>query len=123
MTSGSTEVAERRIWPIALAEAAALMLAVVAMIYLDLGWIGAILIAAVVAVFTVMIFRAGEQTARASGNFSPAMGRYNRRMLAARDEAAFQRVANPVGSAVRRRNEAVLRKAGVEVLAEIYGAR
>ena len=72
-----------RIWPIAVAEAAAIAVAVVAMIYLDLGWTGAILIAAIIALFTVMIFRAGERKARESGNFSPAMGRYNRRMLAA----------------------------------------
>ena len=74
---------KRRLWPILIGEAVFLAAAVAAMFYLDLGWIGAILIAMIVAVFTVMIFRAGERKAREQGNFSPAMGRYNRRMLAA----------------------------------------
>jgi hypothetical protein len=83
MTEPAVVEGKRRLWPIVLAEAVFLAAAVAAMFYLDLGWIGAFLIAAVVAVFTVMIFRAGEQKAREQGNFSPAMGRYNRRMLAA----------------------------------------
>ncbi len=61
----------------------ALALAAAAMIRFELGWIGAVLIVAIVAVFTVAIVRTGERRARSSGNFSPAMGRYNRRMLAA----------------------------------------
>ena len=83
MTDPAIGAAKRRLWPIVLAEAVVLAAAVAAMFYLDLGWIGAVAIAAVVAVFTVMIFRTGEQKAREQGNFSPAMGRYNRRMLAA----------------------------------------
>ena len=83
MAGTAIEAGKRRLWPIVLAEALFVAAAVAAMFYLDLGWIGAILIAAVVAVFTVMIFRAGERKAREQGNFSPAMGRYNRRMLAA----------------------------------------
>ena len=68
---------------IAIAEAVTLAAAAAAMIMLDLGWAGAILIAVLVAAFTVTLFRAGEARAKAIGNFSPAMGRYNRRMLAA----------------------------------------
>ena len=64
-------------------EMTALAAAIAVAIFFDLGWIGAILIVALVAVFTVMIARTGEQHARATGNFSLAMGRYNRRMLAA----------------------------------------
>jgi len=65
------------------AEAATLALASVAMIVFDLGWIGAVVIAALVALFTYVLFRAGERRAIEAGNFSPAMGRYNRRMLTA----------------------------------------
>jgi hypothetical protein len=84
MTSELAAVSpKRRLWPIVVAEALFLAAAVATMFYLNLGWIGAVVIAAVVAVFTVMIFRAGERNAKAQGNFSPAMGRYNRRMLAA----------------------------------------
>jgi hypothetical protein len=54
-----------------------------AMIRFDLGWIGAIAVALAAAVFAVLLFRAGERRAVATGNFSPAMGRYNRRMLIA----------------------------------------
>ncbi len=66
-----------------LGEFAALAIVAAAMIWLDLGWIGAVLIAGIVAVFTLMIVRSGERRAKSSGNFSAAMGRYNRRMLAA----------------------------------------
>ena len=83
MAGTAIEAGKRRLWPIVLAEALFVAAAVAAMFYLDLGWIAAILIAALVADFTVMIFRAGERKAREQGNFSPAMGRYNRRMLAA----------------------------------------
>ena len=72
-----------RLWLWVGAEAAALALAVAASFYFDLGWIGAVLVLALVAVFTVMIVRTGEQRAQAMGNFSSAMGRYNRRILAA----------------------------------------
>lgn len=56
-------------------------LAAVAMIWFDLGWIGALIIAAIVAVFTVAIVRTGEKRAAESGCGSTAMTRYNRRML------------------------------------------
>ena len=62
---------KRRLWFIVLAEAVALAIAVPAMIYFKLGWIGAILIAAMVAVFTVMIVRTGEQRARSLGEAGP----------------------------------------------------
>lgn len=78
-----TQAGQRRLWSIVAAEAVAISIAVAAMIYLELGWIGAIMLAALVAAFTVAIFRTGERHAREQGNFSPAMGRYNRRMLAA----------------------------------------
>ena len=84
MTSDSAiEPVNRRLWPVLVGEAVALAAGAAAMLYFDLGWIGAILIAAVVAVFTVMIVRTGERKAREQGNYSAAMGRYNRRMLAA----------------------------------------
>ena len=73
----------RRMFVLALAEAAALAIAVYAMFQFELGWIGAVAIAILIAVFAVLMFRAGEQRAIATGNFSPAMGRYNRRMLLA----------------------------------------
>jgi len=64
-------------------ELVALGLATAAMIAFDLGWLGAIMIAVVIAVFTLLIVRAGEHRAISSGNFSTAMRRYNRRMLVA----------------------------------------
>lgn len=64
-------------------EAVALGAAAVAMVQFDLGWIGAIVIALVAGVFTIAIVRVGEGKAKAEGNFSQAMGRYNRRMLVA----------------------------------------
>src|SRR5687767_10283146 len=73
----------RRMLVLVLAEAAALALAVYLMFEYDLGWIGAVAIALLIGVFAVLMFRAGEQRAIATGNFSPAMGRYNRRMLLA----------------------------------------
>lgn len=72
-----------RLWWWVAGEMTALAAAIAIAIFFDLGWIGAILIVALVAMFTVMIARTGEQHARATGNFSSAMGRYNRRMLAA----------------------------------------
>lgn len=75
--------AKRNFLLLIIGEFAALALVAAAMIWFDLGWIGAVLIAAIVAVFTVMIVRSGEQRARSAGNFSLAMGRYNRRMLIA----------------------------------------
>jgi len=80
-TAGSNS--RRRLILLVIAEAVTLGLASVAMIVLDLGWIGAIVIALLVAAFTYGLFKAGENRARENGNFSPAMGRYNRRMMAA----------------------------------------
>ncbi|HEV2044290.1 MAG TPA: hypothetical protein VGR05_06380 [Sphingomicrobium sp.] len=58
-------------------------LAAAAMIIFDLGWLGAVMMAVLIAGFTLLIVRAGEQRAIATGNFSPVMRRYNRRMLTA----------------------------------------
>ena len=66
-----------------IAEAVALTAGAAAMIVYDLGIAGAIAMAVLVAVFTYTLFRAGERRAIESGSFSPAMGRYNRRMLTA----------------------------------------
>ena len=66
-----------------IAEAVVLAIGAAAMIFYDLGIAGAIGMAVLVAAFTYTLFRAGERRAMESGNFSPAMGRYNRRMLAA----------------------------------------
>ena len=83
MTTTTAATGKSRMWLWVTAEAAALAAAIAAAIFLDLGLIGAVLIVALVAVFTVMIVRSGEQRAQSLGNFSPAMSRYNRRMLAA----------------------------------------
>ncbi len=83
MTIDRTGAARSRMWLWVAGEVLALALVIAAALYFDLGWIGAILVIALVAVFTVMIARTGEQHAQASGNFSPAMGRYNRRMMTA----------------------------------------
>ena len=64
-------------------EVVALGLAAALMVRFDLGWLGAVMIVVIVAGFTLLIVRAGEQRAVSSGNFSPAMRRYNRRILAA----------------------------------------
>ncbi len=56
-------------------------IAVIAMLRFDLGWAGAFIIAAIVAVFTVAIIRTGERRAVETGCGSTAMTRYNRRML------------------------------------------
>ena len=66
-----------------IAEAVVLAIGAAAMIFYDLGIAGAVGMAVLVAVFTYTLFRAGERRAIESGNFSPAMGRYNRRMLTA----------------------------------------
>ena len=65
------------------AEMLLLAAGIAATIRFDLGWIGALLIAAVAASFTILIIRAGESRAAGSGNLTPAMGRYNRRILVA----------------------------------------
>lgn len=66
-----------------LAEVVVLGLLSTAMVVFDLGWIGAVAMAIVVAAFTYALFHAGEQRAIETGSFSPAMGRYHRRMLSA----------------------------------------
>ena len=66
-----------------IAEALVLTAGAAAMIVYDLGIAGAAGMAVLVAVFTYTLFRAAERRAMDSGSFSPAMGRYNRRMLAA----------------------------------------
>ena len=68
---------------IVVAEAVALAAAAFAMITFNLGWMGAVGMAVLIAAFTFALFRVGERRAIETGNFSPAMGRYNRRMLAA----------------------------------------
>ena len=83
MTNDQVSTRKSRMWIWVAAEAVALALAIAAAIFLDPGWIGAVVIVVLVAIFTVMIVRAGEQRAQALGNFSPAMRQYNRRMLAA----------------------------------------
>lgn len=81
--TGSTSPSRRAFLLLIGGELIALGLAAAAMIRFDLGWIGAVMIVVIVAGFTLMIVRAGERRAIAAGNCSPAMARYNRRMLAA----------------------------------------
>ena len=76
-------VGRGKLFVLVIAEAIALAAASAAMIVFDLGWMGTVAMAALVILFTYTLFRAGEQRAKAAGDFSPAMGRYNRRMLAA----------------------------------------
>ena len=66
-----------------IAEAVVLAIGAGLMILYDLGVAGAVGMAVLVAAFTYTLFRAGERHAIEAGNFSPAMGRYNRRMLTA----------------------------------------
>ena len=66
-----------------IAEAVALAIGAAVMIVYDLGVAGAIGMAVLVAALTYTLFRAGERRAIETGSFSPAMGRYNRRMLTA----------------------------------------
>ena len=73
----------RKLVLLVIAEAVVIAAAGAAMILFDLGWTGAILMALLVSVFTVTLIRAGEDRAKATGNYSPAMGSYNRRMLIA----------------------------------------
>lgn len=82
-TQGPGSASPRKFALLVVAEVIAVAIGAATMIYYDLGWAGAIGMAALIAVFTVTMLRAGEQRARAAGNFSSAMGRYNRRMLAA----------------------------------------
>jgi hypothetical protein len=81
--SGNSDRRRRGFAGLVIAELVLLAVGAWAMIRYDLGWAGALAIAALAAVFAIFLFRAGEQRAVESGNFSPAMGRYNRRMLTA----------------------------------------
>lgn len=73
----------RKLILLVVGEMVTLAAASIAMIKFNLGWIGAVVIAVLVAVFTYGLFRTGENRAKETGNFSAAMGRYNRRMLGA----------------------------------------
>jgi len=73
----------RRLILLVIAEMGTLVLASVAMIKFNLGWVGAVVIAGLIAVFTYGLFRTGESRAKETGNFSSAMGTYNRRMMVA----------------------------------------
>jgi hypothetical protein len=64
-------------------EAVALAIAAITTLLYDFGVAGAVGMAVLVAIFTYTLFRAGERRAIEAGNFSQAMGRYNRRMLTA----------------------------------------
>ena len=66
-----------------IAEAVVLAIGAAVMIVFDLGVAGAVGMAVLIAVFTYTLFRVDERRAIDTGNFSPAMGRYNRRMLTA----------------------------------------
>ena len=77
------QAGRRKLVLLVVAEAVVIAAAAFAMIWFDLGWAGAIAMAVLVSVFTVTLIRAGEDRAKATGNFSPAMGSYNRRMLIA----------------------------------------
>lgn len=83
LSKGAKSPGRGQIAALVIAEAVTLTAAAIAMVIFDLGWIGAVGMAILVAMFTYTLFRAGERRAIDSGNFSPAMGRYNRRMLAA----------------------------------------
>lgn len=73
----------RRLMLIVVAEVIAIAAVATAMFVFEMGWTGAIALVVIVAGFTVLLLRAGEDRARVAGNFTPAMGRYNRRMLTA----------------------------------------
>jgi hypothetical protein len=83
MPSPDLELSRRSLVALVIAEAVVLAAGAAAMIMYDLGLAGAIAMAVLVAVFTYTLFRAGERRAVEAGSFSPAMGRYNRRMLTA----------------------------------------
>ena len=83
MTDADPAPSRRGFAALVIAEAVVLAIGAAAMILYDLGVAGAVGMAVLVAAFTYTLFRAGERRAIAAGNFSPAMGRYNRRMLTA----------------------------------------
>ena len=80
---GPGPASRNRLIALVIVEAVMLTAAANAMIVFDLGWIGAVLMALLIAGFTYTLFKVGERRSVESGNFSPALGRYNRRMLAA----------------------------------------
>ncbi len=82
-TEGTPAGGSGRLVALVIAEAIALAAGAAAMIYYDLGLAGAAGMAVLFAVFTYTLFKAGERRSIESGSFSPAMGRYNRRMLTA----------------------------------------
>ena len=61
----------------------ALVVAIWASFRFDLRWAGAGIVIALLGVVTWLSFRAGERAAIDAGRFSPALHRYNRRMLTA----------------------------------------
>ncbi|HJS41655.1 MAG TPA: hypothetical protein VJ763_09690 [Sphingomicrobium sp.] len=83
MAGADPALSRRGFAALVIAEAVVLAIGAAAMIFYDLGVAGAVGMAVLVAAFTYTLFRAGERRAIAAGNFSPAMGRYNRRMLTA----------------------------------------
>ena len=83
MNADTSAPPRRTIILLLLSEAAILALLVVAMMKFGLGWIGAILIGLVAVGFPLLFVRASERHARARGDLSPAMRRYNRRMILA----------------------------------------
>lgn len=80
---GPGAAGRNRLIALVIVEAVMLTAAAIAMIVFDLGWIGAVLMAVLIAGFTYTLFKVGERRLVEAGNFSPALGRYNRRMLAA----------------------------------------
>ena len=82
-TTDAEPAGSKKLYLIAMAEAVVLAAVAAAVISLDLGWIGIVGMAVLVILFGYTMFRAGELQAKASGNFSMAIGRYNRRMMAA----------------------------------------
>ena len=83
MAGADPALSRRGFAALVIAEAVVLAIGAAAMTFYDLGVAGAVGMAVLVAAFTYTLFRAGERRAIAAGNFSPAMGRYNRRMLTA----------------------------------------
>lgn len=83
MVGADPALSRRGFAALVIAEAVVLAIGAAMMILYDLGVAGAVGMAVLVAAFTYTLFRAGERRAIAAGNFSPAMGRYNRRMLTA----------------------------------------
>ena len=83
MSAETSAPSKRPLVMLVLGEFAVLALLVVLMMRFDLGWTGAVLIGLVAALFPILFVRSGERYAAASGSLTPAMRRYNRRMIAA----------------------------------------